>query len=269
MKLEDYESWDDDRLRSTINGSFELAMGTHGDYRRVLLVEAEFYVRELDRRRNKRAEDERDRIEKKRWNIDFVLEFLIVILILVEIGLSISDHRQYAKNAAAELKTFSDMQGVLSNLQESSKATATTMQTLERTTEAMNTAVQNQLALSYEPSVLVKFEPTRKFNIINGGRTSITLWGDKQGNDAPYFLKAPHVMATNAGYEFDAALLYTQLEQRVPRGSSYTFPLQVYIKNELGAEFVVHATLTGVWEDDRVRIFTQVNSILRGQWDLY
>lgn len=238
-------------LKQAIVMCFERAQEVTPIDRLAVLQEAQFYTQELERR-----SDSRTSIR------DFVLEIAVIALIGWEIHMGYRAERLQTTNFGEEKKVFE-------HLDKSSGATAETLVAVKDSINAMKTAVQNQLALSYEPSIIVKFEPTRRLNIINGGRTSITLWGDKQGNDAPYFLKAPHVMAINAGYEFDATPLYTQLEQRVPKGSSYTFPLQIYIKNELGAEFIVHATLTGVWEEDRVRIFTQVNSILRSQWDLY
>jgi hypothetical protein len=141
------------------------------------VVAAQFYMSELDRRENRRSDAERDRIETKRRRVDLGLETLIVLLIGLEIFLSLWGYQQQSKDAARELQAFHDMQVVLSNLHDTSKATADSMKTLESTTETMNTGVQNQLGLSYDPSVTVKFEPTEKLNVLNNGRTKITLWG--------------------------------------------------------------------------------------------
>jgi hypothetical protein len=126
VKLEDYEGWDDERLIDTINEAFALAMGKKGHERRVLLVEAEFYVRELDRRRNKRAEENRDHIETERWRIDLRYERWIVTLIILEIVLAAlltwwTDNRQ-SKSAQAELAALQGVQQVLTQSEESSLA---------------------------------------------------------------------------------------------------------------------------------------------------
>jgi hypothetical protein len=87
------------------------------------VVAAQFYMSELDRRENRRANTERDRIDTQRRRVDLLLELLIVALIGVEIVLSILAQRQQSRDAAQELRAFSDMQVVLSNLRDTSKAT--------------------------------------------------------------------------------------------------------------------------------------------------
>lgn len=97
---------------------------------------AQFYVNELERRANRLANAERDRVETNRHHINLVLELLIVLMIGLEIGLAISGMHQQSKTAAQELT-------VLSNLQETSQATAKTMVALESTTEVMSAAIQH------------------------------------------------------------------------------------------------------------------------------
>ena len=73
-------------------------------------------------------------------------------------------------------------------------------------------------------------------------------------------------MVPNGGYEFDAEAVYAELSQKVARGSSLSMPYEVYIKNELGTEFVLDCTVTAVWENDGIRIYTQLNRISRRSW---
>src|ERR1019366_10216846 len=98
---------------------------------------------------------------------------------------------------------FSKMQEVLSHLEESSKATAKTMNSLQATTETMSGTLQKELALFYDPSVRVSFDgSTKKLNILNTSRTSLELWGSKIGSEVPIFLPRPHLMGPTSGYEF-------------------------------------------------------------------
>jgi len=229
-------------------------------------IAAQFYVSELDRRENRRANAERDRIETKRRRVDLGLELLIVAIIGLELILAIWGAHQQSKDAAQELKALADMEGVLSNLQQTSQATANTMTTLEKTTETMNGAIQNQLALSYDPSVLVKYTPTHQLDVLNNGGTNITLWGSKLGDQAPVFLKVPSVLPRNAGYEFDAEAMYNQFFERFQKEGSVSVPYEIYVKNDLGRKYLVDCTLTSVTGSYGVTIVTQVNGIIPREW---
>jgi hypothetical protein len=227
---------------------------------------AQFYVNELDRRENLRANAERDKIETRRTRIDLGIELLIVILIGVEIFLGIQAGRQQSRQATQELKAFSDMQLVLSSLQKSSQATADTLVQLKTATDSINVATKGQLAVSYDPSVVVKFEATHKLDVINNGRTNITLWGSAIEGQGPVFLKVPSVLPPNGGYEFNAEPLYSQLNERFTRSGTVSVKYEVYLKNEPGAKFVVDCTLTFLSDNFGQRIVTQINSISRRDW---
>jgi len=212
---------------------------------------AQFYMAELDRRENRRAEAERDRTEKKRWNIDFMLETLIVVLILIEIGLSIWDHRQYSKDATAELNTFSGMQGALSNLQDTSKATAGTMTALEGTTQAMNTALQKQLALFYDVALNVVIDREKKrISIANTGRTNVAFWGFKVGDQAPEMRKEGSEIPPGAGINLEEFAIYDLMATQFPSPKLGTIQFEVFLKNERGEEFIQQANIWVSWPNN-------------------
>ncbi|MGB2636602.1 MAG: hypothetical protein WAM58_21910 [Candidatus Acidiferrum sp.] len=207
MRLEDYENWDTEKLRQIINDCFEHAEEIDGDDRRVVMLEAEFYVRELDRRENRRAEKERrdadtkrDEIETKRRRVDLGLELLIVVLIGLElitaVGLAIWGSRQQAQDVQQELAAFGNMQTVLSNLEKTSEKTAETMKSEGQTMEEMSTSLQRQVALFYDVQTNVVYnESTKKLILINSGRANITVWAQQIGLATAPLLRYPKAVA--------------------------------------------------------------------------
>jgi hypothetical protein len=229
-------------------------------------IAAQFYVSELDRRESRRVNAERDRIETRRRRVDLGLELLIVVLIGLELILGIWAGRQQSKYAAQELKAFGDMQQVLSNLQQSSQATADTLTQLRTATDSINLATKGQLAVSYDPSVIVKFGATHKMDVLNNGRTNITLWGSAIQGEGPMFLKVPSILPPNGGYEFDAEALFGQLSKKFEKVGTVSVKYDVYVKNELGTKFVVDCTLTFINDNLGERVVTQINAISRRDW---
>jgi hypothetical protein len=229
-------------------------------------IAAQFYVNELDRRENHRINAERDRIERRRRWIDLGLEILIVVLIGVEIFLGIQAGHQQSRQAAKELEAFGNLQTILANLQKSSQATADTLAQLKTATDSINLATQGQLAVSYDPSVTVKFDAMHKLDVLNNGRTNITLWGSLIQGEGQVFLKVPSVLPPNGGYEFNAEALYSQLAEKFQKTGTVSLKYEVYVKNELGTKFVVDCTLTFLSDNFGQRLVTQINAISRRDW---
>lgn len=262
QRLSDEEITRQVNERLAPNGSIGVPfLGQPADF-----IAAQFYVSELDRRENRRVNAERDRIETKRRRIDLGLELLIVVLIGLELILGIRAGAQQSKYAMQELKAFAAMQQVLSNLQKSSQATADTLTQLKTATDSIKAATQGQLAISYDPSVIVKFAAAHKLDVLNNGRTNITLWGSAIEGQSPVFLKVPSVLPPTGGSEFDAEALYAQLLARFEKAGPVSVKYDVYVKNELGSKFVVDCTLTFVNDNFGERIVTQINAISRRDW---
>jgi hypothetical protein len=150
MRLEELEVLKKKELRSRINACFETAE-TPGYERGPLYSQAEFYMRELEHRRDSWVSIR-----------DFVLETVVIILIGLELWFG-----AYEGNK---------QRAILNDLQESSAATVSMLASLQTTTEQMNAAAQNQLSLNYEVSLgLVVDAFNSDLQIINSGRTSLEV----------------------------------------------------------------------------------------------
>jgi hypothetical protein len=217
MLLNEIEKLTKKQLRQRVDAAFELAEQKGPGY----LAEAQFYMRELEHRR--------DSFTSIR---DLVLEIVVIALIGWEIHMSYRGERLESQN-------FEKEQAVFANLQTSSAATAGTLTALEDTSKQMNEAVQKELAFSYEVSLNVKFDVTTDRIIVsNEGRTRVALWGSKVGKSGVVMEKGPRTLTPGVPYLIIGHEVTTGLSGIVPKGGFPPVPFVMFIKNERGEEFV-------------------------------
>lgn len=217
MRLNEIEKLTKKQLRQRVDEAFELAEQKGPGY----LAEAQFYMRELEHRR--------DSFTSIR---DLVLEIVVIALIGWEIHMSYRGERLESQN-------FEKEQAVFANLQTSSSATAGTLTALEDTSKQMNEAVQKELAFSYEVSLNVKFDVTTdRIIVTNEGRTRVALWGSKVGKSGVVMEKGPRTLTPGVPYLIIGHEVTTGLSGIVPKGGFPPVPFVMFIKNERGEEFV-------------------------------
>jgi hypothetical protein len=229
---------------------------------------AQYYVSELDRRENRRANAERDRIETHRHRVNLAIEGLIVVLIGAEIVLSILGGRQQSRQAAKELEAFGNMQTVLANLQKSSQATADNLKQLTAVTETMNGAIQTQVELFYDVEVNVLYqESTNRLMVVNQGRTNVTLWGFRIGaGKADIFERGQIISPGGGAYEASIQDYYEEVLGKIEKGSTATVPFRLFVLNDKRQRFMVRGHFVVVWEGDKMIFHAQPNEVIPG-WD--
>lgn len=269
LSLEQMRQLSDEQITVHVNERLapDAGMGNQFFAQPADFLAAQFYVSELNRRENRRANAERDRIETRRHRIDMAIDVLIVLLIGVEIFLGISAGRQQSKQAAQELKAFGDMQSVMSDLQKSSQATAASLDALRGTTESMNAAVQKQLGLFYDVSVNVVVDSqTKELTLVNNGRTEVSVWGGVIGNVPANFDKEGRIIVPETGYKIDATKECDFVIARFPHPTDGQVPSEFYFKNARGQEFVQYGYFGVHWNNVLPTITTQTTYIVPENW---
>jgi len=217
MRLNEIEKLTKKQLRQRVDEAFEVAEHKGPGY----LAEAQFYMRELEHRR--------DSFTSIR---DLVLEIVVIALIGWEIHMSYRGERLASQN-------FEKEQAVFASLEASSAATAGTLTALQETSKQMNEAVQKELAFSYEVSLNVKFDiSSDQIIITNEGRTRVSLWGSKVGKSGIVMEKGPRTLTPGVPYLIIGHEVTTGLTGIVPKGGFPPVPFVMFIKNERGEEFV-------------------------------
>jgi type II secretory pathway pseudopilin PulG len=233
-------------------------------------VSAQFYMGELDRREKRRADKERDEIETKRWKIDFYIDALIVVLIVFEIiaaiGLAIWGDQRQTEDVKKQLTAFGDMQTVLSQLQQSSKATAATLGALQKTTEEMNGRIGRQLSMSFEPSVVANYNTSNGMvEIVNAGSTLISIYGFVSGNYDVKFPKPLVILAHTQGQLNDGPF-YSQQREKINTGGQ-NFDFTIFFRAENDDEYTLNAELN-MQHFSPAPFFVQVinQKVVRNNW---
>jgi len=226
MRVEEFEKLTKKELRAKANACFEAAEPAGELVRTALHTEARFYLDEL----NGRADS---------WVSirDFILEIVVIGLIGAEILLGISQGKQQAA-------AFDKLQGTLSNLQNSSDATAKTLTSLQKTTESMNGAIQKELSLFYDVTVSTIYSSTDKRLIVtNVGRTNVVIGQIKIANVIALAIPEGRVLPPQSTFNADltSTPAYDLIVRQAAQDKDGLTPFDVYVRNERREEFVIHS----------------------------
>jgi hypothetical protein len=274
MNFDEFEKATDDQLKAEAKRCFdESRRQTPGDlqYKAPLMLEAQFYMQERDRR-------DSSRVARR----DLWLEVSVIGLICAEIVLSIWGIKLSIKQGADEDTMMQKQNGILTNLQQSTSQTTNTLDnlavltkamsdntlassktllSLRGTTEAMNTGVHDQIALFYDPTITMTFTPEQKrIQFTNTGRSNLTLTSLKINNELKN-LGGPQLITGNAGYYVEAASVYNSVSAELPKGKIQIVPVEAEIVSELGKHFIMHCGLLFLWDNDKVAVYSQISSI--------
>jgi hypothetical protein len=254
MTFEEYEKAGPQQLKAEAKACFEMAQEMAGgawERRASKLLEAQFYMQELDRR-------EGDRVS----NRDFWMEVVVIALILLELILGIV-------GIIIGIREGNDQAQVLSKLNTSAAATANTLTALQSTTKTMNDAVQAQLGFAYAVSVEIGSELLQdRMKITNKGQTDITLWGSRFGNEPVIMEKVPKVITSGGSAYVLLPKAYDHLMEHVQIGTPtpVSAPFQAYIKDHNGEQFAVNSILTGDMRFVPLDLKPQSTSVIKQQW---
>lgn len=157
---------------------------------------------------------------------------------------------------------------VLRSLEASAKGTADTIAALQQTTEQMNKAIQEQVALSYDVAIRVQINfPDDLLEITNEGHTRLSLWGTKIGDDRTVMLPRPDVMAPGAPISISAERIAVVAQEQMNKTRSASIPLTLFLKNEKGEEFLARYALVNGPNLGPFTLHAQAISVTRVAWN--
>jgi hypothetical protein len=239
MTFEQFEKASRRRLRELGKDRFERAADEANPR---FLSEAQFYMAEIERRHGGRVATR-----------DLILELIVILLIGGEIWLGVKAGRDEDAMMTKQTGAIEKVAQSADLSAQSQKATAATLTALQDTTEKMNQALQAQLALFYDLSVLVTWDQTKKaVNVVNSGRTNVWFWGLNIAGHEERF-QDPKVLTPNALYEIGSPIVKSTMDS-FKKGADLSLPFVAYVKNERKEEFVVRANLEIFWDGDHRRM---------------
>ena len=180
-----------------------------------LLLQAQLYLQELDRRY--------DSFISIR---DFILELIVILLIGGEIYLG-------WKQASDEAAMMNKQDGILTNLQKSTEATAK--------------LVQQQLDLEYLLAINVEYDGRGTLAVYNNSRSQVMFAGAKIGRTTAKIRTSGQKLIPDHNFlPLSIAAYNPNLLQTIMRANveQTTFPVELYISNALGQEYIWKGELT-------------------------
>jgi hypothetical protein len=217
-----------------------------------LLLEAQFYMQELGRR-------EDSRIATRDFRMELIVIFLIGLELVAAIGLAIIGSRQQTRDVNQELAAFGKMQTVLSQLQESSAATAQTLGSEQLTMQSMNDRLGVELGRLSRIDLRFTFAMASKIAEINNvGNTDVELWGYKLGDHPARAYKKPILLKGEAQIEHMPNVL-----KDIHDATEGMAGLEVYVRDEFNNEFVGEGKIS---VGPNVQSTYTVLQVVRRQW---
>lgn len=248
MKLEELEKLKKKDLRSRINECFKAAEETGSDSN-ALYTKAEFYMRELEHRRDSFVSGR-----------DLLLEVIVIAMIGWEI---LMGYRQEHNQST----DFTKEQAILQHLESSSQSTADTLSALKGTTETMSGAIQKEVGLFYDVEINIVYDDNQKaLNLINNGRTNAFLWGMKFADAKSDMKKEAEIIPPTGSFFIGMENTAKLYETTLAKGTYKDIPLVFYFMNERKERFTIYAPLTAIWKNNAISFNCHVTEIRPG-WD--
>jgi hypothetical protein len=124
---------------------------------------------------------------------------------------------------------------------------------------------ENLLDLNYVPEVTITYG-AKQINILNGGKTSVTLWGNKLDNEPKDFEGPPRIIAPGAFYYIPAGKFEQEVVAKLgPHGQAFV-PFDVYIETENHRKYTVKGLFLCKTVKGSLSVRAQTLSIMASDW---
>jgi hypothetical protein len=219
MKLEEFERATEAELRKRANTCFDRAEVSGGLDKPYLYTEAQFYIGEIERRKQGKAN-----------TFSFWMEVAVILLILGEIVLGIYGTKLAIKQGNDADAYMTKQNAILNQLNDNMAVTAKTLNSTLSTMQSMNDRLAVELGRMSQITVDLSMSGT-EMTISNQGNVDLQFWGFKVADLPARIMKRPVLLRRSANIEVDG--LATDIH-KATKGEG----LQVYIRDDFNNEFV-------------------------------
>ncbi len=123
---------------------------------------------------------------------------------------------------------------------------------------------ETDVRLAYAPAVDLVYVGDR-LQLWNRGKTTLTLWGNKYGDD-PRNMDGPVQISTGAFEYFLTDKLQSRILQALGQNASEHVPLEMYVTTADKKKYVIHGELFEIVKDGAITIHTNNHGIERTDW---
>jgi hypothetical protein len=299
ISIEEIENLSEKQLRIRVNEWFAYLAACGNEQRAGVVAQAEFYMRELERRENAEVAA-RDfgfsTRDLEMANRSYTMEKSVIALIGLEIIIAIAGlwygiHEGNKQQTVLEQmgKNTHDTAGILSGQGEVlGKMNTNTHDTVEavgklqkvqndsleaqkntlKSIGKMNDSLQRQLDLAFAVSVLVTAdEGAKQITVANLTKTGIYIWGGKYEDEAPVKFTDERFVGPGSQYSFFLDKIFEVANHTVPKGGpSKKVSLDFYLLSADAKPYIVHAYLEEKWVGDVLKLLPTIVSVKQQEW---
>jgi len=296
--IEEIETLSERQLRIRANEWLAYLAQCGNEQRPGAVAQAEFYMRELERRENAEiaARDLRfSTRDLEMANRSYTMEKSVIGLIGLEIIIAIvglwygihegnkqqkvlEDMGKNTATTAAILKTQGEvLDKVNTNTHDTVEAFGKLQQVQNdslgaqkntlRSIGKMNGALQQELDLEFAVAVTVTAdEITKRITLMNQTKTAIYVEAAKYGDEPPLKFTDERFVSPNQGYFFQWEKIFENAASSIPKGETRKVPFEFYILAADGKPWIARCFLLEKWEADVLKIYPNVVSVKQTEW---
>lgn len=252
MTLDTYRTATSEELKEAAAKCFEDLNTGSWDRKAARLLEAQFYLKELDQRELQVDRDQAT-VEKvkqdKQYRTSHRLELVVIWLILLEVLIGIA--------------------GIFITIREGKEqaalmaSTAKTLFSLQATTESMNRAIQRQAGSLSEVAVDISFYHNTLY-ITNTGHSELVLLGYQFDGRQGARKNSP--VGLVPGEPYAVSQVEETIRQKFMAYAGVTLPFRAWIKRQDGTEYSAEVMLTFSAEDNPLKIGYGPTTLTRYSW---
>jgi hypothetical protein len=292
ISIEEIENSPNKYLRLRVNEWFAYLAKCGYEQKPGVLAQAEFYMRELERRENAIIAERDFGMATTSHKMEKWVIVLIGIELLVAAGSLVygvyegnkqqTVLEQMGSNTGATAGILKTQGEVLDKTNTNTHDTVEAvgkLQSLQNDSLAaqkktlvsigkMNEALQKELDLAFAIAIVVTADETKKRIMIqNQTRTAIYIWGAKLDDESPVKFEDERFISPSGGYFFQWEKIFENASATVPKASTgKKVPLEFYLLAADGKPHIARCFLIETWEGDVMKVYATVVSIKQEAW---
>jgi hypothetical protein len=131
----------------------------------------------------------------------------------------------------------------------------------------MNVALEQELNLAFAVSVVVTVDDKlQHIGLVNTSKTAIYAWGARYNNGPTEKFTDERFIAPASTYNFFNWSVVFDEAKAISKGSTRTVSLDFLILSADAKQYIAHAQLYEVWEEEDMKLYPSVQSVKQEPW---
>jgi hypothetical protein len=270
MNIEELAAFSEDELKSRANACFKDYDIASAMARETLITEAQFYLAEIERRKQAQDRIEGATIAQRDYKLELWVIWLIgaeLVLAIVGIVFGWKEGNKQADILDKLNKSSTETAATLAAVRQAQEASLETQKhTLENIT-AMNDALQSEFDFNLVDVLqCISSDSQGHIFVANRGKATLILWGTRFDGQPTVMQQTASVIPYGGSYTLNVSRLSRQLFGETGDTPQRVVPYELYLKTTNGKKYVGKSSLQIARIKGNLSIFGGAISIARKEW---